>query len=61
MKEGHLTRVKLRTFSKLNKFGVFNYLRSIPVAAQSKGWVYSRMFAGIAGSNPAGTTDVFLL
>ena len=31
------------------------------VAARSKAWVCGRSFAGIAGSNPAGRMDVFLL
>jgi hypothetical protein len=34
---------------------------AIPVAVQSKVWVYGRSFAGIEGSNPAGGTDVSLL
>jgi hypothetical protein len=33
----------------------------IPVAAQSKAWVYGRSPAGIVGSNPAGDMDVGLL
>ena len=28
------------------------------MAARSKAWVYGRSLAGIAGSNPAGDTDV---
>jgi hypothetical protein len=33
----------------------------IPVAAQSKAWVYGRSLAGIVGSNPAGDINVDLL
>ena len=33
----------------------------IPVAARSRAWVCGRSVAGIAGSNPAGGVDVFLL
>jgi hypothetical protein len=32
----------------------------IPVAAQSKEWVYGRLLGGIAGSNPAGGMGVCL-
>jgi hypothetical protein len=32
-----------------------------PVAAQSKVWVCGRSRAGIAGSNPDGAMDVYLL
>jgi hypothetical protein len=35
--------------------------RPIPVAARSKAWVCGRSLAGIAGSNLAGSMDVFLL
>jgi hypothetical protein len=35
--------------------------RPIPVAAQSKAWVYGRSIAGIVGSNPAKGMDVCLL
>ena len=31
------------------------------VAARSKAWIYGRSLAGIAGSNPAGDMDVYLL
>jgi hypothetical protein len=31
------------------------------VAARSKSWVSGRLLAGIAGSNPAGGMDVYLL
>jgi len=33
----------------------------IPAAARSNVWVFSRSFAGIADSNPAGDMDVCLL
>jgi hypothetical protein len=33
----------------------------MPVAARAKSWVYGSSLAGIAGSNPAGSMDVFLL
>ena len=33
----------------------------IPVAAQSKAWVYGRSLAGIVSSNPAGDMVVGLL
>ena len=36
-------------------------LEPIPVAAWSKAWVCSHSLAGIAGSNPAWGTDVYLL
>ena len=32
----------------------------IPVATQSKTWVFDRLFAGTASSNPVGTIGVFL-
>jgi hypothetical protein len=35
--------------------------KAILVAERSKAWVCSRSFAGIAGSNPAGEMDIFLL
>jgi hypothetical protein len=35
--------------------------RQIPVAAQSKAWVYGRSLAGIVFSSPAGRMDVCLL
>ena len=35
--------------------------RPNPVAARSKAWVCGRSLAGIAGSNPAGRKDVYLL
>jgi hypothetical protein len=34
---------------------------TIPVATRSKAWVCGRLLAGIAGSNPAGGMDVYLL
>jgi hypothetical protein len=34
---------------------------SIPVVARSKSWFYGRSLAEIAGSNPAGDMDVFVL
>ena len=43
---------------------VRNYLsrqygrKTIPVAAPPKAWIYRRLLAGIAGSNPAGLMDV---
>ena len=44
---------------------IFRFLRvdevSVPVAERSKARVYGRSPAGIAGSNPAGGMDVFLL
>jgi hypothetical protein len=33
----------------------------IPMAARSSAWVCVRWLAGIAGSNPANSIDVFLL
>jgi hypothetical protein len=36
-------------------------LLPIPVAARSKAWDCGRSLAGIAGSNPAGSTDICLL
>jgi len=33
----------------------------IPVAARSKAWVFGRLLAGIAGSNPNGGMDVCIL
>lgn len=36
-------------------------LVSIPVAAQSRAWVCGRLPAGVAGSNPYGGMDVFVL
>jgi len=36
-------------------------IESIPVVARSKAWVCCRSLAGIAGSNPNGEMDVFLL
>ena len=36
-------------------------IRPISVAAPSKTWVFGRLLAGIAGSNPAGSTDGCLL
>jgi hypothetical protein len=40
---------------------IFQYVTSIPVAAQSKAWVYERSLSGIVGSNPAGGMNVCLL
>jgi hypothetical protein len=37
------------------------FTKQIPLATQSKSWVFSRSLAGIAGSNPAEGMDVFLL
>jgi hypothetical protein len=45
----------------LTFFLVITYPMPIPVAARSKTWVYGRSLAGIEGSNPAGSMDVFLL
>jgi hypothetical protein len=36
-------------------------LTPIPVAARFKAWVCGQALAGIAGSNPAGHVDVWLL
>jgi hypothetical protein len=33
----------------------------IEVAEMSKAWVYNRSLARIAGSNPAGNMDIYLL
>ena len=35
-------------------------LTQITVAAWSKAWVYGRSLAGIAGSNPAADTDIYI-
>ena len=48
------SRVKFYLFLK-------NYKEPISVAARSKAWVCSSLLDGIAGSNPAGGTDVFCL
>jgi hypothetical protein len=37
------------------------FILPIPVSARSKAWIYGRSLAGIAGSNPAGFMDVWLL
>ena len=34
------------------------YSMAIPLATRSKAWVYGRSVAGMAGSNPAGSTVV---
>jgi hypothetical protein len=40
---------------------IINNYQPIPVAARSKAWVCGRSLAGIAGSNPAGDKEVFVL
>ena len=43
-----------------NKFNDFTYAdEPIPVAQLSRAWVYGRLIAGIAGSNPAGSLKAF--
>jgi len=44
-----------------NKFNDFTYAdEPIPVAEQSRAWVYGPLIAGIAGSKPAGGLKVCL-
>jgi hypothetical protein len=45
----------------MNKLGELHNLKVFPVAVRSKAWVYSRLTAGVAGSNPAEDTDIRLL
>jgi hypothetical protein len=40
---------------------MLNALKQIPMAARAEAWVCDRSLSGIAGSNPAGGVDVFLL
>jgi hypothetical protein len=55
----------VRHFLSLTNSGVSNVdlIRTSPilVAVRSKAWVCGRLFTGIMGSNPAGSTDVCLL
>ena len=44
-------------------YRIFSYVvnsSSVPVAARSKAWVCGRSLAGIVGSNPAGSMDIYL-
>jgi hypothetical protein len=51
-----------RLYGKATLLFIFCMLQGpIPVAARSKAWVCGRSLAGIAGSIPAGDTDVCLL
>jgi hypothetical protein len=50
------------TFSfKVLSAGSIKTFSPIPVAAQSKVWDCGRSLAAIAGSNPAGSMDIFIL
>jgi hypothetical protein len=40
---------------------MLNALKQIPMAVRAEAWVCDRSISGIAGSNPAGGVDVFLL
>jgi hypothetical protein len=44
-----------------NKIHLIIIVLPILVATRSKGWVCGRLYAGIAGSNPATDIDVCLL
>jgi len=56
-------------FSKYIYYEILDYIKMtpylfcfrVPVTARSKAWVSGRSLASIAGSNPAGIMDVFLL
>jgi hypothetical protein len=50
-----------KTPKGITKFKPQVLLSWIPVAAQFKAWVCSRLLAGIADSNPAGDMDVCTL
>jgi hypothetical protein len=46
------------TVCKPSERRLLSWLEPIPVAAQSKAWVWGRSLAGIEGLNPAGGMDV---